>query len=833
MTIPFIAIVLCFCVYLFYKHVYIFNKNLRKFPCPPEVPILGHALDFTSGKVIFIHRNINIFKKKEGHLDVLVDYIKNYGDTVRIKTGPKQDFVDVFESNGKILVQQFEKQLNQNSVNIYPFVTLCTLDIICESAMGTSVKAQENTESEYVRSVKDMCGIIVERAFSPHKMFDSIYYFTEDYKKEMRALKILHSYTNDVIKRRQNALHSEAPKSDEKKKKAFLDRLLEANVGGQSFTIDEIRQEVDTFMFAGHDTTASAISFTLFCLANHSEIQNKVMAEQNEIFDYNFEREVTWQDLKNMKYLELVIKESLRLYPPVPFFARELEEDVAYEGSILPKGLTMFMFVYGIHRNPKVFPEPETFNPNRFESIDGRAPFAFLPFSAGPRNCIEVPILGHALDFTSAKGHLDVLVDYIKNYGDTVRIKTGPKRQLLLTCDYNLLEFVLTSSKILKKSVDYRNLFRWLGTGLLTADAAKWKKHRLIITPTFHYKILEDFVDVFESNGKILVQQFEKQLNQNSVNIYPFVTLCTLDIICESAMGTSVKAQENTESEYVRSVKDMCGIIVERAFSPHKMFDSIYYFTEDFKKEMRALKILHSYTNDVIKRRQNALHSEALKSDEKKKKAFLDHLLEANVGGQSLTIDEIRQEVDTFMFAGHDTTASAISFTLFCLANHPEIQDKVMAEQNEIFEHNCDREVNLRDLKNMKYLELVIKESLRLYPSVPFYAREIDEDIPYQGSILPKGLTITLFVYGIHRNPKFFPEPETFNPIRFESVDGRTPFSFLPFSAGSRNCIGQKFAMAEMKSVVSKVVRTFELLPSIPHHQLKLASETVLISTSG
>jgi cytochrome P450 family 4 len=446
----------------------------------------------------------------------------------------------------------------------------------------------------------------------------------------------------------------------------------------------------------------------------------------------------------------------------------------------------------------------------------------------------EVPILGHALDFTSDKGILEVLMGYINNYGDTVRIKTGPKRQLLLTSNHKLYELLLPKMEFVKKSMDYKFFQRWLGTGLLTSEGTKWKKHRQVLTPTFHFNLLEDFLEVFESNSKILVEEFKKHLDDTSVDIYRFVNLCTLDIICETTMGTSVKAQENSDSEYVQSVKNMLDLIMGRVFTPHKLFDWIYFFTEDYKKEHKALKILHSHTWDVIKRRR-VLYLDALAKgvEVKQRKALLDLLLELNINGQHLSLEEIREEVDTFMFAGHHATASAISFSLFCLANHPEEQAKVLAEQKKIFGNDFDRSVSSRDLKSMQYLDLFIKETLRLYPPGPFYSRELDHDVPYEGTILPKGLTITLFAYALHRNPAYFSEPEKFSPSRFENVDGKLPFIYLPFSAGPRNCIGHRFAVAEMKSVISRIVRTFELLPAIPAHELQIASQIVLISTNG
>ncbi|KAJ3632246.1 hypothetical protein MTP99_009263 [Tenebrio molitor] len=450
-----------------------------------------------------------------------------------------------------------------------------------------------------------------------------------------------------------------------------------------------------------------------------------------------------------------------------------------------------------------------------------------------------LPIFGNILEIGSTTTFIDVMLNFAKKYGGVLLLHGGPIRKTLLVSDYKFLECVLSSTKILNKTEDYDFFRPWLGTGLLTSDGPKWKKHRRILTPAFHFQILEQFIDVFESGGNTLIQKLEKEVGKKSVDIYPFVTLCTLDIICETAMGTKINAQENSDSEYVRSVKDMCRIIIERSFSFLQLFDLTYPLTKNYYVEKKALKVLHQHTNSVITKRRGELKNPATKKTQvddfgpKIKKAFLDLILDAKVDGRSLTQEEIREEVDTFMFEGHDTTASAISFAIFCLANHPEVQAKALEEQRELFGSNKKPSPTYADLQSMKYLEQVIKETLRLYPSVPFYGRKTNEAVKFNGSIIPEGVTITLFAYAIHRDPKYFENPEQFNPSRFEKIDGKLPYCFIPFSAGPRNCIGQKFAMLEMKSTLSKIIRKFELMPSTPQHKLQLAAEAVLKSANG
>ncbi|KAF2878640.1 hypothetical protein ILUMI_27529 [Ignelater luminosus] len=431
-----------------------------------------------------------------------------------------------------------------------------------------------------------------------------------------------------------------------------------------------------------------------------------------------------------------------------------------------------------------------------------------------------------------------------KKYGGLFKMYFGFAPPFLVIVNAKHMEYVLGSTKLLEKSRDYRFLHNWLGKGLLTSGSVKWRKQRKILTPTFHFQILEQFVEIFDEYSGILIKKLETEVGKKSVDIYPYVTLCSLDVICATSMGTKVNAQDKSESEYVNSVKAMSRIIMDRSLSLIKMFDFLYCFTNDYREENHALKVLHGYTKAVIKSRKQELMKASGISDSpseieddlgrKKRKTFIDLLLQYNKDGQPISEEEIREEVDTFMFEGHDTTAGAMTFALYSLSKNPDIQEKVVEELRSIFGDDKDRPVTLSDLQEMKYLEAVIKETLRLYPSVPFYSRDVHEDFEYEGTTVPKGTSLLLFVFGLHRDPDTFPDPERFDPERFsqENLRGRSPYAYVPFSAGPRNCIGQKYAMMEMKSLVSKVLRNYELL-EVPGHKLLLSPETILKSLSG
>lgn len=462
----------------------------------------------------------------------------------------------------------------------------------------------------------------------------------------------------------------------------------------------------------------------------------------------------------------------------------------------------------------------------------------YLKNVPGPR---PVPLFGNAMDFSSSEVILPSLMKHYNKYKGNFKIYLGSQAQLVIT-EPKDMEFLMNHKNTITKSDFYNFLHHWLGTGLLTSTGNKWRKHRKIITPAFHFQILEDFVDIFNTQGDVLVSKLKEVTNKSSLDVYPFVGRAALDIICEAAMGTSVNAQNDYNSKYVTSVKLLLETFTIRMFSPIYANPFVFMFTEEYRKEKQALKVVVDFARSVITQRKKELYNNSKSKEEvvdslgrRKKQFFLDLLLDYSSRDSSFTEENIREEVDTFMFEGYDTTATSITFALHSLARHPDVQKKVYEEMKTVLAGDLNRKPAYRDLQEMKYLEMVIKESLRLNSTVPFIGREVEQDIDWNGTTLPKGLMVLLFLSGTHHSAHIHEDPDTFNPERYapENLKTKHAFSSLPFSAGPRNCIGQKFAMLEIKSVVMNVLRNFELLAPVPDHKIILRSEGVLKSGNG
>ncbi|XP_068159952.1 LOW QUALITY PROTEIN: probable cytochrome P450 4s3 [Drosophila tropicalis] len=429
---------------------------------------------------------------------------------------------------------------------------------------------------------------------------------------------------------------------------------------------------------------------------------------------------------------------------------------------------------------------------------------------------------------------LNWLKELRSRHGSTFRIWFGKDLMVMFT-DPEDIKQLLGNNSLLYKSRNYQLLEAWLGKGLLTNGGESWHRRRKLLTPAFHFRILSEFKEPMEQNCRILVSRLKERANGEVFDIYPYITLFALDAICETAMGIKKHAQMQSDSEYVKAVQTICRVLHKQSFSFWQRLNVFFKYTQMGRDRDNALKILHDETNRVIRQRRQQLQKEQQESrpeaeqDDigvKRRLAFLDMLLLAQMegGAEELSDRDIREEVDTFMFEGHDTTSSAIAFALSLISKHPEVQQRAYEEAVEL---------EGREKDSMPYLEAVIKETLRLYPSVPFFSRKVTEDLNVGKLLVPKGASISCLIYMLHRDPNSFPEPERFDPDRFYLNERNMhPFAFAAFSAGPRNCIGQKFAMLELKLTLSMLLRHYQLMPA-DNHQPNPLAELVMKSGNG
>ncbi|XP_052868407.1 cytochrome P450 4d8-like [Anopheles cruzii] len=458
----------------------------------------------------------------------------------------------------------------------------------------------------------------------------------------------------------------------------------------------------------------------------------------------------------------------------------------------------------------------------------------------GPK---PLPVVGNLLEFArlDIPGVFERVVKLHEDYGQDYMMWSLFNWTIILMTSPKNVEKVLLAKKT-EKALLYQFIEPWLGTGLLISSGEKWFQRRKIITPTFHFKILEQFVKVFNTETNTMVELLRKHVDGKEFDMYDYVTLMALDSICETSMGTTVDAQHNPDNQYVQNVKRMAVLVLLRTLSIVGPYPTLYdLFHPNSWEQRRVIRELHAFTDSVIRSRREQLakdkqenvnfdmNEENLYS--KRKMTFLDLLLNVNVDGKPLSDLDIREEVDTFMFEGHDTTTSGISFTIYELARNQDVQERVYEEIVSILgpDHKT-AELTYQNLQDFKYLDLVVKEGLRMYPPVGIIGRALVEDLEMNGTVVPAGQNILVPIYVIHRNPEIYPNPNKFDPNRFsdEAESKRGPFDYLPFSIGARNCIGQRYALMEMKVSLIKLIANYRILPGESLKKLRVKTDLVL-----
>ncbi|KAK3915318.1 Cytochrome P450 4C1 [Frankliniella fusca] len=455
-----------------------------------------------------------------------------------------------------------------------------------------------------------------------------------------------------------------------------------------------------------------------------------------------------------------------------------------------------------------------------------------------------LPVIGNVFDVVGdTEETVRKTMAQFRQYQPTYKYWLGPLLLVALT-DPRDLEIVLNNYKYTDKSHFY-NVFHPLGgQGVFNAAGDKWRRNRKIIAPAFNFNFLVQFVTIFHAMAMRLVGKMKARADGQSFDSYKLVELCTLDAIALTAMGVDVNAQDDDNSEWIRAIRRCFQITRERLVKPWLLPDATFYLTRDAKDQQKCLDIVNKFAHEVISRKKAeyrkakaeldadpvaskaAAHEREqsrLRQDDdedigvRKKQTFLELLIERSESedGCALTDVELRDEVVTLLIAGQDTTATDNCFNLLMLALHQDVQEAVHQELVDIMGEDPTTCPTYNDLNQMKHLERVIKETLRLYPSAPFIGRDLDHELDVTDYRLPAGCTVLLGLYGTHRLAEYWPEPDKFDPDRFlpERSVGRHPYAFVPFSGGPRNCVGQKYAMLQMKTILSTVIRHFQILP--------------------
>ncbi|XP_021962907.1 cytochrome P450 4C1 [Folsomia candida] len=305
-------------------------------------------------------------------------------------------FLTYFNKHSKILVEILDKVFvegnskkdksggKEKDVNLHPYLSRATMDFISESALGLDSNFQSDIHAKFLEGVHMALAAVRTRVTRPWLTVPIIWDIFGFGKEEKAATAVFSEIMNEnILKRREILSNNDGAIAGTK---PFIDALLDCKSN------KDITGHIHTIFGAGFETTASGMNYTLFLLALNPHLQAKVHEELDQVLGKTSEDlDVTFAHLADLKYLEMCIKETLRLFPPAPAILRNAVEDIPLEtGQVIPKGVDMLFFLRDVHLDPRHFPNPGKFDPDRFlpEACASRHPYAYIPFSAGPRNCL-------------------------------------------------------------------------------------------------------------------------------------------------------------------------------------------------------------------------------------------------------------------------------------------------------------------------------------------------------------------------------------------------------------------------------------------------------------
>ncbi len=392
--------------------------------------------------------------------------------------------------------------------------------------------------------------------------------------------------------------------------------------------------------------------------------------------------------------------------------------------------------------------------------------------------------LGAALQLTEQLGR----IAHIKILGTNLYLISEPEviRDLLTTHAHQLHRDPMTS----------RVLGDILGQGVFSAEDEAWQRQRKLVQPMFHASHIHDFVNLFATYARQLCESWKpgdnRRLDREMMQL-------TLRIICQTMFSVDVEGMTNRIGAFMQTIMQEAEVQLRRGLPTPRWLP-----TPGTRRQKQALRGIHDLLLEIIHQRRAHL----ARGDDPPPDLLSMLLLARDDMGQPLSDPEIRDECMTVFVAGHETTAVGLTWAWYLLLRHPGVLGRLTAEVDAVL---GEASVTYDDLAKMPYLAQVVRESLRYYPPAPGFARTPTEAFSINGLSFKRRDILMVSIYALHRQAAFYPEPEAFRPERFAPEAPQPRYTYLPFGAGPRTCVGSAFAMLEMQAVLATMVQSLRL----------------------
>ncbi|KAL4689143.1 hypothetical protein H8957_004232 [Semnopithecus entellus] len=442
-----------------------------------------------------------------------------------------------------------------------------------------------------------------------------------------------------------------------------------------------------------------------------------------------------------------------------------------------------------------------------------------------------LPFLGTVLSYR--KGFWKFDMECYKKYGKVWGFYDGRLPVLAIT-DPNMIKTVLV--KECYSVFTNRRPFGPVGfmkSAISIAEDEQWKRIRSLLSPTFTSGKLKEMVPIIAQYGDVLVRNLRREAETGKpVTLKDIFGAYGMDVITSTSFGVNIDSLNNPKDPFVESVKK---------FLKFDILDPLFLSTVLFPFLIPAFEALNVslFPKDAmnfLSKSVNRMKKSRLNDKQKHRVDFLQLMIDSQNSKEieshkALSDQELMAQSIIFIFAGYETTSSVLSFTIYELATHPDVQQKLQEEIDAVLPNKAPATYDA--VVQMEYLDMVVNETLRLFPIAIRLERVCKKDVEINGVFIPKGAMVVIPTYALHHDPKYWTEPEEFRPERFskKNKDSIDPYIYTPFGTGPRNCIGMRFALMNMKLAIIKVLQNFSFKPcketQIP---LKLGNQGLLQS---
>ncbi|XP_072514047.1 cytochrome P450 3A30-like [Salminus brasiliensis] len=431
----------------------------------------------------------------------------------------------------------------------------------------------------------------------------------------------------------------------------------------------------------------------------------------------------------------------------------------------------------------------------------------------GPK---PAPFIGTMLEYK--KGFQNFDLECFKKFGKVWGIYDA-RQPVLCVMDRDIMKTILI--KECYSLFTNRRNFRLNGPlydAVSIVEDDDWKRIRSVLSPSFTSGRLKEMFGIMKTHSHSLVENLEKISKRGeAADIKEFFGAYSMDVVTSTAFSVDIDSLNNPDDPFVTNIKKMLKFDF---FNPLFLTVALFPFVAPLLEKMDFC-FFPPAVLDFFYASLRKIKSQRVSTDRKKRVDFLQLMIDSQKSDKEeqknkeaihgLSDHEILSQSMIFIFAGYETTSATLSFFFYNIATNPETMKNLQQEIDQTFPNKAPAQYDA--VMNMEYLDAALNESLRLYPVAPRIERVCKKTVEINGLTIPQGTVVMVPVFPLHRDPEYWPDPDTFNPERFtkenkESVD---PYVYMPFGAGPRNCIGMRFALLTMKLAIVEILQRFDV----------------------